>query len=75
MTKKSTKSGSSNKRGFSFILFLLCFLPFGFDKLYCHNTKVFLCKFLLHFIGIGFIWWLFDLVCVCLGSYKVNPLK
>ncbi len=69
------KSGSSNKRGFSFILFLLCFLPFGFDKLYCHNTKVFLCKFLLHFIGIGFIWWLFDLVCVCLGSYKVNPLK
>lgn len=56
MAKKSTKSGSSNKRGFSFILFLLCFLPFGFDKLYCHNTKVFLCKFLLHFIGIGFIW-------------------
>ena len=75
MAKKSTKSGSSNKRGFSVILFLLCFLPFGFDKLYCHNTKVFLCKFLLHFIGFGFFWWLYDLVCVCLGKYKVNQLK
>lgn len=69
------KSVSSNKRGFSIVLFLLCLLPFGFDKLYCGNAKVFLCKLLLHFIGFGFIWWLFDLICVLLGSYKVNPLK
>ncbi len=72
MAKKST---SSNKKKFSLILFLLCLLPFGFDKLYCGAAKVFLCKLLLHIVGIGFIWWLFDLVCVCLGAYKVNPLK
>lgn len=65
----------TNRKGFDIILLILCILPFGFDKLYCNDMPMFLCKFLLHFIGLGFIWWLFDLVCVCIGKYRVNPLK
>ena len=58
---------------FSIILLLLCIVPFGFDKLYCGDKKMFLYKFLLHFIGVGFIWWLFDLVCIIIGKYRINP--
>lgn len=68
-------SKRSNTKNFNIILLILCIIPFGFDKLYCHNTPCFLAKFLLHFIGLGLIWWLFDIICVCVGKYKVNPFK
>jgi TM2 domain-containing membrane protein YozV len=57
------------------VLLILCIIPFGFDKLYKGSVSMFFLKLLLHFIGIGFIWWAFDIVCVLIGRYKVNPLK
>ncbi len=56
-------------------LLLLCIIPFGFDKLYKGAPKIFLYKLLLHFVGVGLVWWIFDIVCVSMGKYKVNPLK
>lgn len=57
------------------VLLLLCIIPFGFDKLYKGAPKIFLFKCLLHFVAVGFVWWIFDIVCVIMGKYKVNPLK
>lgn len=62
-----------SKKKMDLILLVLCILPLGFDKLYKGSVGMFALKFLLSFIGIGFIWWLFDLVCVIIGRYKVNP--
>lgn len=56
-------------------LLILCILPFGLDKLYKGDTKMFFFKFLLHFIGFGFIWWIYDIVTLLMGKYKVNPFK
>lgn len=60
---------------FDFILLILCLLPFGFDKLYKGNTKMFVYKLLLHFVAVGIVWWLYDLVCVITGKYKINPIE
>ncbi|HEY8443235.1 MAG TPA: NINE protein [Clostridia bacterium] len=62
-------------RDFDILLILLCLFPFGFDKLYKGSVKFFLLKFLLHWIGIGFIWWLYDLICAIIGRYRVNPFQ
>jgi len=56
-------------------LLILCIIPFGFDKLYKGSVNLFLIKFLLHFIIIGYIWWIYDIVCLLMGKYKLNPLK
>lgn len=63
------------KRKFDLILLILCIIPFGLDKLYKGSVKFFVIKFVLHLLGIGFIWWLYDLICAIIGRYKVNPFK
>ncbi|HEY8389700.1 MAG TPA: hypothetical protein VIL26_01915 [Clostridia bacterium] len=60
---------------FDLVLVILCIIPFGFDKLYKGSILMFLIKFFLHFIGIGFVWWLFDVICALTGNYRVNPFK
>lgn len=62
---------------FNFVLFLLVlFLGWlGIDKLYFKNWRLCLVKLFTTLIVIGVIWNLYDLVCVMLGKYKVNPLK
>lgn len=65
---------NKNNSVFDVILLLLCILPFGFDKLYKGDTKMFVYKLLLHFVAVGIVWWLYDLICVCVGKYKVNPI-
>jgi hypothetical protein len=63
------------EKKFDLLLVILCIIPFGLDKLYMHSNDMFVLKLLLHLIGVGFIWWICDLVCVLLGKYKVNPFK
>jgi hypothetical protein len=60
---------------FDFVLLILCIIPFGLDKLYKGSVKFFIFKFLLHLLGIGFIWWIYDLVTCIFGKYKVNPFS
>lgn len=62
----------SNK--IDWLLFLLCLIPFGFDKLYRGDGKMFVIKLLTHIVGIGFLWWIYDVICVLIGKYKINPL-
>lgn len=65
------------KKKFDLVLFLIVlFLGwFGIDKLYKGDTKLFIIKLLLNLIVVGMIWNIYDLVCVVLGKYKLNPLK
>ncbi len=62
---------------FDLSLFLIClFLGwFGIDKLYKGNKKLFLIKLLLNFVVVGEIWNIYDIICSCIGRYKLNPLK
>ncbi len=59
---------------FDWLLLLLCLIPFGFDKLYRGDTKMFVIKLLTHLVGIGFLWWIYDVICVLVDKYKINPL-
>lgn len=72
MAKK--KSQSVGQR---IVLFLICFFLgwLGVDKFYMGAPKVGLVKILLTFIGVGFIWNIYDMICALIGRYKVNPLK
>lgn len=67
----------SKSTGNRVVLFLIClFLGwFGIDKLYMKGTwKLALVKFLLNFLIIGEIWNIYDMICACMGRYKLNPL-
>ncbi len=67
----------SKSTGNRVVLFLIClFLGwFGIDKLYMKGTwKLALVKFLLNFLIIGEIWNIYDIICACMGRYKLNPL-
>lgn len=67
----------SKSTGNRVVLFLIClFLGwFGIDKLYMKGTwKLALVKFLLNFLIIGEIWNIYDMICACIGRYKLNPL-
>lgn len=68
---------AKNKSGFdAVLLIILIFLGwFGIDKLYKGNWKLCLIKFVLQFVVVGIIWNIYDIVCVCVGKYKLNPLK
>lgn len=57
------------------ILLILCIIPFGFDKLYKKDTKMFIFKLVSTLFFVGFIWWVYDIVTVILGKYKTNPFK
>lgn len=72
MAKTQTKS--------PVLLFIIClfFGWLGLDKLYFGGTaawKYALIKFLTMFIVIGFIWNIYDMVCVVMNKYRLNPLK
>lgn len=76
MAKAKTKTKTKNP----VILFIIClFLGwFGIDKLYFGGKvawKYALIKFLTMFIIIGFIWNIYDMVCVVMEKYRLNPLK
>ena len=62
---------------FNFLLFIIVLLFgwFGIDKLYFKNWRLCLVKLFTSLIVVGIIWNLYDLVCVILNRYKVNPLK
>lgn len=72
MANTTKKSFTKSK---DVLLLILCIIPFGFDKLYKKAPKMFLYKLLLHFVGVGLVWWVFDIVCAFMDKYKVNPLK
>lgn len=58
------------------LLIITIFLGwFGIDKLYKGDIKMCLIKLLLNFIVIGWFWNIYDIICICIGKYKVNPLK
>lgn len=61
----------------NWILFLIVLFGgwFGLDKLYMKNTKFFLYKLLSTLVVLGVIWNLYDLVCVLLNKYQVNPFN
>ena len=65
------------KSGFDVVLFLVClFLGWlGIDKIFKGSISLFIIKLLLTFVAVGVIWNIYDIVCVCLGKYKLNPLK
>ena len=65
---------AKNNGKFDLIMLVLCILPFGFDKLYKGDTKMFVIKLLTHLVGIGFIWWLVDVVMLIIDKYQTNPL-
>lgn len=48
---------------------------FGIDKLYNKSTKFFLIKLVATLLVVGVIWNIYDLVCIVLGKYKVNPFE
>lgn len=68
---------AKKKSGLDVVLLLITiFLGwFGIDKLYKGDWKLCLVKFLLNFLIIGEIWNIYDIVCICIGRYKLNPLK
>lgn len=77
-TAKKAKSSKQGSAGARLLLFLICFFFgwFGLDKLYMGGTwKIMLVKFLLTCIGIGALWNLYDMICACIGRYKLNPFK
>lgn len=65
------------KRRFDYVLFLVClFLGwFGIDKLLRGSISIFIIKLFLFPLVVGVIWNLYDIICVCLGRYKLNPFK
>lgn len=67
----------AKSKNFDLVLFLVVlFLGWiGIDKLIKGSVKLFIIKLLLSFIVVGLIWNIYDLICVCLGKYKLNPLK
>ncbi len=62
---------------FDWVLFLivLFFGWLGVDKFYKKDCKMGVWKLLLNLVVVGEVWNIYDLVCVILGKYKVNPLK
>lgn len=68
---------AKNKNKYDVVLLLiLIFLGWvGIDKLYKGSVKLFVIKLLLSFIVIGLIWNIYDIICWCLGKYKLNPLE
>ena len=68
---------ASKKRKGGLILFLITlFLGwFGIDKLYMGSLKLCIIKLLLNLCIVGEIWNIYDLICICLGRYKLNPLN
>ena len=58
------------------LLLITIFLGwFGIDKLYKGDIKMCLIKLILNFLIIGELWNIYDIICICIGKYKVNPLK
>lgn len=69
--------GIMAKKKFDLGLFIITlFLGwFGIDKLVKGSGKLCIIKLLLNFLIIGEIWNIYDLICICIGKYKLNPLK
>ena len=68
---------AKSKRSGGIVLFLITlFLGwFGIDKLYMGSFKLFIIKLLLNLCIIGEIWNIYDLICIIIGRYKLNPLN
>lgn len=64
-------------KNFDWKLFLITlFLGwFGVDKLYKKDKKMFVLKLVGLFVVVSIVWNLYDLVCIALNKYKVNPFK
>ena len=58
--------------GFFIIVLLLGWL--GIDKLIKRNWRMCLIKFGSMFIVVGVIWNIYDIICVLINKYKVNPI-
>lgn len=47
----------------------------GVDKVYKGDWKLGLIKLLLSCVVVGLVWNVYDIICVCRNTYKLNPLK
>ncbi len=61
------------KFDFGFFIIVLLLGWFGIDKLVKRNWRMCLIKFFSTIIVVGVIWNLYDIVCVLIKKYKVNP--
>lgn len=68
---------ANKKHHFDFELFLICFFLgwFGIDKIFKGSISLFIIKLLLLPLLVGIVWNFYDIICVCLGRYKLNPFK
>lgn len=45
----------------------------GLDKLYKKDVKMFVIKLISTILIVGILWNLYDIICVILNRYKINP--
>lgn len=61
------------KFDFGFFLIVLLLGWLGIDKLVKRNWRMCLIKFGSMFIVVGIVWNFYDIICVLINKYKVNP--